>query len=99
MEGKSKKIRLPDNKLNAGELALGLSVLAREYQTSLPALLRKLDRVSGNLEHLQAMMEGDNRFEWTEEEDDLLSGNEGLLVRWKGKEAVELRKKYLNWKA
>jgi hypothetical protein len=61
-------------------------------------LVRKLDRVSGNLEHLDKAYNGDNRYEWTEEEDVLLNKNELLLVRWKGQEAVESRKKYLSWK-
>ena len=64
----------------------------------MPALIRKLDRVSGNLENLDHAYNGDNRHEWTEEEDALLSKNEQLLVRWKGQEAVDVRKKYLNWK-
>jgi hypothetical protein len=38
-------------------------------------LVRKLDRVSGNLEHLDQTFNGDNRYEWTEEEDGLLSKN------------------------
>lgn len=81
------------------ELASVLNVLAKEYHTTLPALVRKLDRVSGNLEHLDRTYNGDNRYEWTEEEDGLLSKNEQLLARWKGQEAVDIRKKYLHWKA
>jgi hypothetical protein len=57
------------------ELATVLSVLAKEYHTTLPALVRKLDRVSGNLEQLDRTYSGDNKFEWTEEEDALLSKN------------------------
>jgi len=36
--------------------------------------VRKLDRVSGNLENLDQVYTGDNRFEWAEEED-------GLFIR------------------
>lgn len=100
MEGEKKagRISLPQKDLTAAELAAVLNVLAKEYHTTLPALLRKLDRVSGNLEHLDRVYSGDQKFEWTEEEDSLLSKNEGLLVRWKGQEAVDVRKKYLQWK-
>lgn len=90
---------MPQKELSVAELASVLNVLAKEYHTTLPALVRKLDRVSGNLEHLDRTYSGDNRFEWTEEEDALLNKNEALLVRWKGQEAVDARKKYLNYKA
>ena len=72
--------------------------MAKEYHTTLPALLRKLDRVSGNLEHLDHLYGGDGKYEWAEEEDAILAKNEALLVRWKGQEAVDVRKKYLQWK-
>lgn len=48
-EKKGNSISLPDKDLTAGELAAVLNILAKEYRTTLPALLRKLDRVSGNL--------------------------------------------------
>lgn len=93
-----KRVELPQKDISASELAAVLNVLAKEYHTTLPALLRKLDRVSGNLEHLDRAYGGDSRQEWTEEEDALISKNESLLIRWKGNEAVEARKRYLNWK-
>lgn len=60
-------------------------------------MIRKLDRVSGNVQHLQHLLRGDHCYEWTPQEDKLLETNEGLLVRWKGNEAVDLRKRYLRW--
>ena len=98
-ERKTHHISLPQKEVSVGELASLLQVLATEYHTSLPSLVRKLDRVSGNLEHLELIFSGDNRYEWSEEEDELLSKNEALLVRWKGQESVDERKKYLKWKA
>jgi hypothetical protein len=64
-EKKSSKVALPQKELSVAELASVLNVLAKEYHTTLPALVRKLDRVSGNLEHLDRTYNGDNRFEWT----------------------------------
>ena len=92
----SKKVVLPNNELSLGELAEVLGVLAKEYNTTLPNLLVKLDKVSGDLNDLDKVFKGDTNAEWTQDEDDLLSKNEGLLRRWKGEEAVERRKKYLN---
>jgi hypothetical protein len=66
-EKKSSKVALPQKELTVAELASVLNVLAKEYHTTLPALVRKLDRVSGNLEHLDRTYSGDNRYEWTEE--------------------------------
>lgn len=97
-ERKAARVALPQKELSVAELASVLNVLAKEYHTTLPALVRKLDRVSGNLENLDRTYSGDNRYEWTEEEDALLNKNEQLLVRWKGQEAVDARKKYLQWK-
>ena len=90
---------MPAKDLSPLELASVLNVLAKEYHTTLPALLRKLDRVSGNLEQLDRLYSGDTRLEWTEEEDAMLAKNENLLVRWKGEEAVRTRKQYLQWKS
>jgi hypothetical protein len=45
---------------------------------------------------MDKVFKGDANVEWTQEEDDLLSKNEGLLRRWKGEEAVDRRKKYLS---
>ena len=74
-----------------------LDVLANEYRTNLPALLRKLDRLSGDLKALDfSLANNDDRAEWTAEEDGLLQGGqEKLLIRWKGQDAVDLRKRYL----
>ena len=74
-ERKSRRVSLPNKELTVGELASLLQVLASVYHTSLPVLVRKLDRVSGNLEHLESTFNGDNKYEWTEEEDELLSKN------------------------
>ena len=54
------KVNIPQKDLSVVELASVLNVLAKEYHTTLPALLRKLDRVSGNLEHLDHVYCGDN---------------------------------------
>lgn len=92
----SKKVTLPNSELSLGELAEVLGVLAKEYNTTLPNLLVKLDKVSGDLNDMDKVFKGDTNAEWTPDEDELLTKNEGLLRRWKGEEAVERRKKYLN---
>ena len=74
-ESKKSRVELPQKDITTAELAAVLNVLAKEYHTTLPALLRKLDRVSGNLEHLDRAYSGDNRQEWTEEEDALITKN------------------------
>jgi len=90
------KLSLPSKDLSLGELAELLSVLAKEYNTTLPVLIRRLDRVSGDVRALDKTYTlKDDKAEWTAEEDALLGKNLGLLVRWKGEEAVELRKRYL----
>lgn len=90
------KLSLPSKELSLGELAELLSVLAKEYNTTLPVLIRRLDRVSGDVRALdKAYTQKDDKAEWTQEEDGLLAKNPGLLARWKGEEAVELRKRYL----
>jgi hypothetical protein len=77
-----------------------LSVLAKEYNTTLPLLIRKLDRVSGDVRALDKIYsQKDDKLEWTPEEDELLSKNPAILTRWKGEEAVALRKHYLSTKA
>ena len=70
-----KKVRLPNKEFTVGELATTLNVLAKEHKISLQALIRKLDRVSGNLAHLEMTLAGDNRFDWSTEEDELLQRN------------------------
>jgi hypothetical protein len=93
------KMQLPAGSLSLGELAQLLSILANEYGTTLPVLIRKLDRVSGDVRVLdQVFTQKDEKLEWTPEEDDLLTKNPGLLTRWKGEEAVTLRKQYLSTK-
>lgn len=50
-----------------------LNVLADQYKTTLPALLRKLDRLSGDLKALDfSYLNNDDRAEWTQDEDNLL---------------------------
>lgn len=66
VEKRSGRISLPQKDLSVAELAAVLNVLAKEYHTTLPALLRKLDRVSGNLENLDRVYNGDQKFEWSE---------------------------------
>ena len=70
----SAKVQLPSNLMSLGELAELLNVLAKEYGTTLPVLIRKLDRVSGDVKAV----------EWTPEEDELLAKNVAILIRWKG---------------
>jgi hypothetical protein len=66
----SSKISLPDGNLTVGELASVLNVLANEYRTTLPSLLRKLDSVSGNLDHLDRYYtQNDQKVCWSAEED------------------------------
>lgn len=85
--------------LTTSEIATLLKVAAEEYKTTIPSLLAKLDAVSGDLNALHQLLSGDKSVEWTKDEDDLMSKNPELLKRWKGVEAVELRKKYLSHKA
>ncbi|MCB0370850.1 MAG: hypothetical protein KDD45_15865 [Bdellovibrionales bacterium] len=93
------KVSLPSNQLSLGELAQLLAILAKEYGTTLPVIIRKLDRVSGDVRALERIYsQKDDKVEWTPEEDDLLQKNPGILARWKGEEAVELRRKYLSTK-
>jgi len=42
-----------------------LSVLAKEYHTTLPDLMKKLDKVSGNLADLDRIFKGENGVSWT----------------------------------
>jgi hypothetical protein len=81
----SAKVQLPSNLMSLGELAELLNVLAKEYGTTLPVLIRKLDRVSGDVKALERIYsQNDNRVEWTPEEDELLAKNVAILIRWKG---------------
>lgn len=90
------KVQLPSNDLSIGELAQLLSILGKEYATTLPVIIRKLDRVSGDVRALDRIYSyKDDKIEWTPEEDELLAKNPSILSRWKGEEAVALRKKYL----
>jgi hypothetical protein len=93
------KVQLPSKDLSLGELAELLNVLAHEYGTTLPVVIRKLDRVSGDVKALDRIYsQKDDKLEWTAEEDELLSKNPAILSRWKGEEAVNLRKLYLSTK-
>lgn len=94
------KLILPSKELSLGELTQILSVLAKEYNTTLPVLIRRLDRVSGDIRALDRVCsQKDDKAEWTPEEDELLVKNPGILARWKGEEAVDLRKRYLATRA
>lgn len=70
-------------------------LLAKEYNTTLPALLFVLDRVSGDLDDLNRYFKGDKNVEWTEEEDKLLAKNTAIFEKWKGVESTQRRVKYL----
>lgn len=60
------KITLPSQDLSVGELAQVLNVLAKEYGISLPAIIRKLDRVSGDVRALEkGLVNKDDKLEWT----------------------------------
>lgn len=63
-----------------------VSILAKEYKTTIPSVLHKLDSVSGDLNALHRLLLGDKSVEWTREEDDLLSRNIEILKKWKGNE-------------
>ena len=94
--GSSSKVALPSSELSLGELAELLALLAKEYGTTLPVLIRKLDRVSGDIKALDRLYtHKEETVEWTPEEDDLLKKSPNVLARWKGEEAVEKRKRYL----
>ena len=73
------KLTLPSKDLSLGELAELLSVLSKEYNTTLPHLIRKLDRVSGDVRALDRIYtQKDDKLEWTPEEDELLAKNTEL---------------------
>ena len=83
--GSSSKVQLPSSDLSLPELAQLLSILAKEYGTTLPVIIRKLDRVSGDIRALdQLYTHRDDKLEWTPEEDELLAKNPTILERWKG---------------
>ena len=84
--------------LTLNETAALINALAQEYSTTVPAILYKLDSVSGDLKALNSLLSGDKRVEWSKEEDDLLAKNPELLKRWKGSSAADQRKKYLHHK-
>jgi len=76
-QSQTSKLTLQDKNLSVGELAMMLDVLANEYRISLPALLRKLDRLSGDLKALDySFTNNDDKAEWTQEEDSLLQGGQ-----------------------
>lgn len=84
--------------LTSEEMAVLVSVLAKEYKTTTASLLQKLNVVSGDLHALNRLLSGDRSVEWSPEEDDLLAKNSELLKRWKGNEQAELRKKFIAYK-
>lgn len=60
------KVQLPSKDLSLGELAELLNVLAQEYGTTLPVIIRKLDRVSGDVKALDRIYsQKDDKLEWT----------------------------------
>ena len=62
-------------------------------------MLSKLDQVSGDLNALHRLMtSGDKNASWSREEDDMIGKSADVLRRFKGEEAVEMRKNYLAWK-
>lgn len=61
--------------LTLNEMAALINALAEEYSTTVPAILSKLDSVSGDLNALNSLLSGDKRVEWSKEEDDLLAKN------------------------
>ena len=85
--------------LTLAELGSLLSTLADEYKTTIPAILHKLDSVSGDLMALHRLLSGDRSAEWSKDEDDLMTKNPDLLKKWKGPDAADLRKKYLVYKS
>jgi uncharacterized protein YdaL len=90
------KVTLPSKDMSVGELAELLAILAHEYNTTLPVIIRKLDRVSGDIKALDRIYtQKDDKLEWTPEEDELLAKNPAILARWKGEESVEMRKRFL----
>ncbi len=61
------KVHLPSKDISLGELAELLNVLAREYGTTLPVIIRKLDRVSGDVKALDRIYtQKDDKLEWTQ---------------------------------
>jgi hypothetical protein len=67
-QSQSSKLTLQDTNMSVGELAAALNVLANEYKISLPTLLRKLDRLSGDLNALDnSMLQNDDKAEWSVE--------------------------------
>ncbi len=66
------------------EMANLISVLATEYNTTTTSILGKLDSVSGDLNALHRLLQGDESIKWSKEEDDLLSKNTNILKQWKG---------------
>jgi hypothetical protein len=76
-----------------------IGILAKEYKTTCSAIVSKLDSVSGDLDALHRLLSGDQSVKWTADEDDQLNKNSELLKKWKGEAQIELRKKYLAYKA
>jgi hypothetical protein len=82
--------------LSLEEMGEMLRILAKEYQTTIPVILEKLDKVSGNLGLLHKVMNGERTLQWTEAEDEMLGTRPEFIEKLKGKENCQLRKKYLD---
>lgn len=85
--------------LTVAEMGTLISILANEYNTTVPSILHKLDTVSGDLNALHRLLEGDRSVEWTKDEDDLLAKNADIIKKWKGSDSAELRRKYVQYKS
>ena len=83
------------DRLKSDEMAQVVSVLAEEYNTTIPTIIHKLDLVSGDLHALHRLMSGDKNVEWNAQEDEILIKNPEVMKRWKGQDATELRKNYI----
>lgn len=58
------RISLPQRDLSAARIATVLNILAAEYHTTFPVLLRKFNRISGNWKYLNRVNRRDRKFEW-----------------------------------
>lgn len=65
MQAETQKSVISDQQFSSEEIAEILRLLATEYHTTLPTLLRRLDNVSGSLSDLDKAFNGDSCVEWT----------------------------------
>jgi hypothetical protein len=54
-----------DSTLTLEEVGTLISILAKEYNTTIPSILHKLDSVSGDLDALHRLLTGDKTVQWT----------------------------------